>query len=101
MSRTVCSAELSTGAQAVLLAMCVINEVIGDVMQPNICIPLRYVLYKYIKANRHDVFPAVTLVIYYSRCRPLEQLRYQLSLEMACIYLCLSGMRVILRSTYH
>jgi len=69
-------------------------------MQPNICIPLRYVLYKYIKANRHDVFPAVTLVIYCSRCQPLEQLRYQLGLEMACIYLCLSGMRVILRSTY-
>lgn len=81
--------------------MCVINQVIGNVMQPNICIPRRYVRYKYIKANGHTVFPVVTLVIYHSMCQPLEQLRYQLSLEMACIYLCLSGMWVILRITYH
>lgn len=81
--------------------MCVINEVIGNGMQTNTCIPLRYMLYKYIKANRRDVFSVVTLVIYYSRYQALEQLIYQLSLEMACIYLCLSGMRVILISTYH
>lgn len=42
----------------------VINEFIGNVMQPNICIPLRYVLYKYINANSNDVFLVVTLVIY-------------------------------------